>query len=210
MAFTKELLEQIKNVTAKILFQKEKEVEEVAVDFKTEKLKDSEIEIKYSEMAVGSPVFKTSADGDVPAENGDYTTDSGVSFKVVDGLISEIIEAPEAEVEAEDLAKEDVEKPAEEAKPDEPKADNSELLQKIESLEAEIASIKEALDKPKEDSKRDEAFAKLDNDVKALAELFSAIAKIPVEFSKTDNRAETADSKNDALKALADIISMKK
>lgn len=198
----KELLEKIKQVTSEILFHKEKEIE---VNFTTEKLKDSDVSVKYSELVIGSPVFQSSGDGDVAIENGTYVLDSGVSFVTVDGLISEVIEAPEA---VEELAKEDeVEEPAE-AK-EEPKADNSELLQKIEALEAEIASIKEGL-KTKEEPKENEAFTKLDNDVKALAELLSAIAKTPVEFSKIDNSPVAVDSKNDKLKHLADIISMKK
>jgi hypothetical protein len=203
----KELLEKIKQVTNQILFQAE---EKVAENFTAEKLNDSDVEVKYSELAVGQPVFQSSPAGDVPVENGTHVLDSGISFVTVDGLITEVIEAPEA---VEELAKEEdkVEetKADDEVKKDEKLADNSELLQKIEALEAEIASIKEAL-KPKEDSTKDEAFTKLDGEVKALAGLLSAIAKIPVEFSKIDTSAQMQDAKNDRLKALADIISLKK
>jgi hypothetical protein len=199
----KDLLEKIKQVTSQILFSSQAET------FATEKLKDSEEQVKYSELVVGSPVFKSSASGDVALEDGEYILDSGISFKVADGLISEVLEASE---ESEELAEDKDEESKDEAK-DENKeeeklnAGNSELLQKIEALEAELALIKEAL-KP-QDFTKEEAFTKLDNDVKAIAELLNAIAKTPVEFSKSDNRIEATDAKNDRLKHLADIISNK-
>lgn len=200
--FNKELLEKIKKVTNEILFHK-------VADFATEKLKDSEIEIKYSEMVVGGDVFQSSPDGDTPIEDGTHTLDSGVSFVTVDGKITEVIEAPEpAEDEVKEELAEDEKIEEDEAKEELATEPNSELLEKIASLEAEIASIKEAL-QPKEEE-ADEAFTKLQSDVKAIAEVLNAIAKTPAEFSKVDQRNESIDSKNEKLKALADIISPKK
>lgn len=198
--FTKELLEKIKSVTNEILFHK-------AEKFATEKLKDSEDVVKYSELVVGAEVSKSSPDGDTPIEDGTHVLDSGVSFVTVDGKITEVIEAPVEEEVKEELAEEEkeVEEEAKEELAEEP---NQELLEKIASLEAEIASIKEAL-QPKE-KEVDEDFTKLQDDVKAIAELLSAIAKTPAEFSRVDQRNESIDSKNEKLRALADIISPKK
>jgi Mg2+ and Co2+ transporter CorA len=203
--FTKDLLNKIKSVTNEILFGAE--------SFTTEKLKDSEVEVKYGVLEVGADVSMSSPQGDVPVEDGTHVLDSGVSFITVGGKVTEVIEAPataEDEEVKEELAEEETkeEKVEEEVKEDLADDKTAELLAKIEALEAEIALIKDAL-KP-EEPKEDEAFTKLQADVKQIAELLSAIAKTPVEFSKTDNRAESADSKNDKLKAMADIISMKK
>lgn len=203
--FTRELLDKIKSVTNEILFSK------AAENFATEKLKDSEVEVKYSELVVGSDVFVSSPDGDTPIEDGTHILDSGVSFVTADGKITEVIEAPVEDEVKEELAEDEKVDEDEKAKEElaEEVQPNQELLEKIASLEAEIASIKEAL-QPKEENKADEEFSKLKNDVKAIAELLSTIAKTPVEFSKVDNRIESIDSKNEKLRALADIISPKK
>ncbi|RZJ48906.1 MAG: hypothetical protein EOO44_19315 [Flavobacterium sp.] len=201
--FNKELLEKIKSVTKQIFGTE---------NFATEKLKDSEVEVKYSELIVGAQVTQSSPDGDTPVDDGTHILDSGISFTTVDGKITEVIEAPEEVEEVkEELAEEEKveETKEEEVKEELATEDNSELLEKIASLEAEIASIKEALSQPKE-KEVDEAFTKLENDVKAIAEVLNLLAKTPAEFSKVDNRIESIDSKNEKLKALADIISLKK
>lgn len=195
--FTKDLINKIKAVTKEIFG---------AENFASEKLKDSEVEVKYSELVVGAEVSQSSPDGDTPIEDGTHILDSGISFITVAGVITEIIEAPAEEEVKEELAEEKVEEePEEEKAKEELASDNSELLEKIASLEAEIASIKEAL-QPKEN----EEFTKLQNDVKGIAEVLNLLAKMPAEFSKVDNRNESIDSKNEKLKALADIISLKK
>lgn len=199
--FTKELLEKIKSVTNEILFHR-------AEKFATEKLKDSEDVVKYSELVVGAEVSKSSPDGDTPIEDGTHVLDSGVSFATVDGKITEVIEAPVEEEVKEELAEEEKEVEEDKAKEELAEEPNQELLEKIAALEAEIASIKEAL-QPKE-KEVDEDFTKLQDDVKAIAELLSAIAKTPAEFSRVDQRNESIDSKNEKLKALAEIISTKK
>ena len=195
----KELLDKIKKVTNEILFRSQPEV------FKTEKLKDSEVEVKYSELKVGEPVFQSSADGDVAIDNGTYVTDSGVSFTTVDGVITEVLEAQEEEL-AEEVKEEEA--PAEEEKSEEELAtEDSEVLQKLAALEQEIADIKAELGKPKEDNTAE--FSTLKSDVTAIAELLNAIAKTPAQFSQVDQRNESIDSKMDRLKHLANIISLK-
>lgn len=197
--FTKDLINKIKAVTKEIFG---------AENFASEKLKDSEVEVKYSELIVGAEVSQSSPDGDTPIEDGTHVLDSGISFITVAGVITEIIEAPAEEEVKEELAEEEKveEKPEDEEKAkEELAADNTELLEKIASLEAEIASIKEAL-QPKEN----EEFTKLQNDVKGIAEVLNLLAKMPAEFSKVDQRNESIDSKNDRLKEMASIISQKK
>jgi hypothetical protein len=202
--FSKELLNKIADVTKQILFHSDKPVE-----FKSEKLKDSETEIKYSELAVGSEVSISSAAGDEVAPDGQYDTDSGVSFIVVEGKISEIVTNPEPEVKPEELAVEEPAKEAEAEKEEEP-AKESELEQKIAELQDQLAALQAELEEEKsKESVSPSEFSTLKNDVLAIAELLSAIAKTPAEFSKTDERAEAQDSKNDRLRELAGIISKK-
>lgn len=202
----KELLQKIAKVTNEILFHSN------AVDFKSEKLKDSEQEVKYSELAVGSDVSISSAAGDEVAPDGQYDTDSGVSFVVVDGKISEILSNPEPEVE-EELA---VEEPAKEDEKEKEKEEElstdkeSELESKIAELQDQLAALQAELQAEKEkESVSPTEFSGLKKDVLAITELLSAIGKTPAEFSKTDERAEALDSKNDRLKSLASIISKK-
>ena len=210
----KELLQKIKQVTNEILFQSEEKP--VLENFKTEKQKDSEVEVKYSELAVGSEVYISSASGDELASAGQYDLDSGVSFIVgEDGKISEVLAGePEPEVEEElaEPAKEDEPK-EEEAPAEEPTDKVSELKEKIAELQSQLAELESAFKTETEkESVSPSKFSALEKDVKSLAELLSAIAATPSEFSKTDDRAESTDSKNeknDRLKHLADIISQK-
>lgn len=199
----KELLDKIRQVTNEILFH-----QEVAEAFQTAKLKDSEKEVKYSSLEIGSDVYVSSGTGDQPAADGTYELDNGDSFTVVEGKISEVIagekpeeEAPE-EVAVEAAASEEA-KPEEEAAPAE-----KELKEKIAALEAELAELKSALDQEKQ--AKSSEFSKLEGDVKAIAELLKAIAGTPSEFSRTDNRVEASDSKNERLQNLASIISKSK
>lgn len=197
----KELIEKIKQVTKEILFQSE-----VAETFQTAKLKDSEKEVKYNSLEVGSDVFISGSDGDEIAPDETYNLDNGVSFIVVEGKISEVVAGESEEEVEEELAVEEAVK-EDEAKPED-EVENStedELKEKIAALEAELADLKSAL----ESQVKSEDFSKLQNDVKAVAELLAAIANTPSEFSRTDNRIEASDSKNERLNNLASIISKK-
>jgi hypothetical protein len=201
----KDLLNKIKAVTDAILFQSEVKEPE-AIVFASEKLKDSEQEVKYSELAVGSDVFISGANGDEPATDGEYVLDSGISFKVLDGKISEVVEAPvEEEVAPEELAVEEPEV-ADEVAPEAKPADD-ESKQKIAELEAKIAELEAQL-KKQNDFSVDE-FSTLKNDVKSMAEILKALANTPAEFSQTDSRAEANDFKTEKLNYLASIISNK-
>lgn len=192
----KELLDKIRQVTNEILFHSE-----VAETFQTAKLKDGEQEVKYSSLEVGSDVYVSSGTGDEKAVDGTYVLDNGDSFIVKDGKISEVV----AGEKPEELAVEEAVKP-EEVKPDAPA--EKELKEKIAALEAELADLKSALETEKQ-AKTGE-FSKLEGDVKAIAELLKAIAGTPAEFSRTDNRVEASDSKNERLKYVASIISKSK
>lgn len=207
----KELLQKIKQVTNEILFHQEKPVLE---NFKTEKLKDSETEVKYSELAVGNEVYISSSTGDELATAGQYDTDTASFIVGEDGKISEVKAGePEPDVEEElaEPAKED--EPKDDAPAEQPTDKQSELEAKIAELQSQLAELESALEKEKgKESVSPSEFSALQNDVKNIAELLSAIANTPSEFSKTDERPEATDSKNeknDRLKHLADIISQK-
>jgi len=155
--------------------------------FKNEKLKDSDATIEYAELVVGADVFTSSSTGSVPAADGKYTTDSGASFEVKEGKISEIYETPAEEVVVEEDAPVAEEKPADK---------EAELLKEIEDLKEEIKKLKgdfSALP-TKED------LAKFQSELK---EEFKKLENIPTEFSKTDARVELEDTVEDKFKALA-------
>ncbi len=197
----KELIEKIKQVTKEILFQSE-----VAETFQTAKLKVSEKEVKYNSLEVGSDVFISGSNGDEIAPDETYNLDNGVSFIVVEGKISEVVAGESEEEVEEELAVEEAVEETE-AKPEDEvvTATEDELKEKIAALEAELADLKSAL----ESQVKSEDFSKLQNDVKSVAELLAAIANTPSEFSRTDNRIEASDSKNERLNNLASIISKK-
>lgn len=77
---------------------KEQLNEEVAIEFEDVTLEDGTI-AKHG--GVGTALMFVTADGEIAAEDGSYTTDAGVVITVVDGLISEITEVPAAPIENE-------------------------------------------------------------------------------------------------------------
>lgn len=177
----------------KDLITKLNKVLNFSTQFKSEKLKDSDATIEYAELVVGADVYTSSSAGSVPAADGKYTTDSGASFEVKEGKISEILETPAEEVVVEEALAVEEDAPVAEEKPADKEA---ELLKEIEDLKEEIKKLKgdfSALP-TKED------LAKFQSELK---EEFKKLENIPTEFSKTDTRVELEDTVEDKFKALA-------
>lgn len=170
--------------------------------FVTQKIKDSEQSLEYSELVVDAEVFISTASGSEVAPNGDYILADGSEIKVADGKISEVVKqaAEEIDVEpAQELATEEEDKKEEDA----PVADESkeaELQAKIDELTAELEKLKAGFS----------AFptkADLEKFQSDLTAELKKLENIPAEFSKVDNRVELQDSTEDRFKVLARALS---
>lgn len=129
----------------------------VVVDGKVSEIKDPEAEVEPAteemgkvstdkgdllydgeeDLKEGDAVFVEKGGENVPAEDGDYTTEDGKVIKVVDGKVASIID-PAAEVapEMEGETQEEI---------DALKSENESLKAENESLKAEIEKLKNAL-----------------------------------------------------------------
>mgnify|MGYP004442530545 CR=1 FL=1 len=103
------------------------------------------------DLKVGDTVFDENGN---PLSDGDYLTEDGKTIKVVDGVVSEIVD-PEAEVEPneEKLAcggkkkkkMEEITEPVETPTPEETPAPEVDVVAEIESLKSQIEEIKKIL-----------------------------------------------------------------
>lgn len=116
--------------------------EEVSVEFAEATLTDGTIVKWEGELMVGTALFVSTAEGDIPAPDGTHEVEGGKLITTAAGLVTEIVE-PETEVEVQmnefDSAIESVN-----ARVDEKLA---ELSAKIEALAAEKAKVHEAMSK---------------------------------------------------------------
>ena len=154
-----------------------------------------------------------------------YTeSDMKVSEKVIGGKVEFILPdgelAPvEAAVTVEDeIPTEEVETPAEDATPteevpEEPKEDPRipEMEAKITELESKLSEVFDILKgqsmaQATEMEAQTQAIEAFSATVKELNEKISILAKVPVQFSKTNNTQSAEESKADKLSVLAGII----
>jgi len=81
-----------------------------AVEFATAKTLDGELTLKFDELAAGKEIFLVDSEGnEVKAPTGEYVLEDKKVVKVEDGVIAEVKEASdvEVEVEAEDIVTEE-------------------------------------------------------------------------------------------------------
>lgn len=81
-----------------------------AVEFATAKTLDGELTLKFDELAAGKEIFLVDSEGnEVKAPTGEYVLEDKKVVKVEDGVIAEVKEATdvEVEVEAEDVIEEE-------------------------------------------------------------------------------------------------------
>ncbi len=187
----------------------------------------TESDMKVSDKVIGGKVEFILPDGELaPVEDGEYDFD-GFVFTCKDGQITAIQgqdapaeEAPvEAAVSAEDeIPTEEVETPAEDATPteevpEEPKEDPRipEMEAKITELESKLSEVLDILKgqsmaQATEMEAQTQAIEAFSATVKELNEKISILAKVPVQFSKTNNTQSAEESKADKLSVLAGII----
>jgi outer membrane murein-binding lipoprotein Lpp len=177
-------------------------------------------QIKISDKAVGGKVEMIQADGSLgPVEDGDYVMDDGFSFTIKDGQIASIVgeDAPEVvdvveEVEAGEEKKEDEEEKMEEPVVEEPvqsEEDNkvAELEAKVAELESKIDSILNSMEMMKsEKDEAKEAIQEFNKQVAQLNDNIKTLAKVPVEFSKTNKTPLAEESKMEKINDLATIF----
>ena len=127
----------------------------------TEVTTDKGVLICDGEMVVGKEVFLIDADGEyVSAPNGDYIAGE-ITYKVMDGVISEIVE---------------------------PEVEEPEVVEPEENLEVEPAV--EPVEEPTEPQITIEDVTKLINDlVNVVSNLDIRISKLETEFSKIINES---------------------
>jgi hypothetical protein len=162
----------------------------------------TDAELKISEKAIGGKVEIIAADGSLEvAADGDYTMEDGTTFKVKDGVITELNGEKEAPVMEDEQAEEDT--------PAEPeKDDTAELKAQVEALQQETSDLKQAIEDIKASmseqySKEDaDKFSKQLND---LTDAFKALLITPIEFSKTTTSTVVKDSKEDKLKEMTRV-----
>ena len=175
----------------------------------------SDGELKISDKAVGGKVETIQADGSLaPAEDGDYVMDNGFSFTVKDGVITAIV-GEEAPVEAaapaseagEDPAEEATESPADEATEDQADAAIAEMQKKIDDLSARLDALEKA--NTQMAAEKIESAAAIESFTKTVKELndnITTLAKVPVEFAKTNKSAVVEESKEEKLLGIARLL----
>lgn len=112
-----------------------------AVEFATAKTLDGQLTLKFDELSAGKEIFLVDNEGnEVKAPTGEYVLEDKKVVKVEDGIIAEVKEASdvEVEVEAEDVVEEEV---VEEMKDKEKMAELTPAL--VEELIKQIAAVVE-------------------------------------------------------------------
>lgn len=184
----------------------------------------SDSELKVSAKEVGGKVEKVAADGSLePAEDGDYVMTDGFSFTVKDGQIVSIVGQEEQPVEevaaeetpAEDLSEVQVEVPAEESSDETPAEDLPEsnpemdaMKQQVAKMEERLSAIEEMLNQMMMQKESDnQAIEQFNKTVAELNDNIKTLAKVPVEFSKTNKTPKAEEVKQDKMIELANIFS---
>ena len=97
---TKDLIQEVRDLMSKFKFNNEEVKMESAV------LTDGTV-IKWDgTLAVGTAILVETAEGDIPAPNSTHEVEGGMLVTTVDGIVTEIVEPAESEVEIEIEAKE--------------------------------------------------------------------------------------------------------
>jgi hypothetical protein len=172
----------------------------VAETFKTMKVKDTDTILEFPSLEKGSPVSISSAEGSVPASDGEYVLEDDTLMSVRDGVIADFVLPVEAPVEDEVLAEE---APKEAESVDAPAEDTkvAELEERVKQLEELIKGLptNEALSAFKTDVE------KVAEDIDSKIELLS---KVPTELSN-DRRVEVKENELDKYTKLAEMYSKK-
>lgn len=194
----------------------------------------SDGQVKVSQKEVGGKVEMIEADGTLsPAPDGDYQMEDGSTLVVVGGVITEIKseEKPaeiETETKSEDKEEEMVEEvieeevPVEEVIEEEAPVEESkvaELESKVAELEAKVDEmakamelmISEMMSKEVEKVKEETSMAiqEFNKQMLEINQNIKTLAKVPVQFSKTDNRPSVQDDKQEKMIALVNILNKK-
>ena len=174
----------------------------------------SNSEIKVSSMEVGGKVELINPDGSLTdAPDGDYVMEDGSAFTVKDGMISSIVGQDQSvqvvnqeEVSTEELSVTDqapVEEPVqpvEDSKVSELEIKVSELEQKVNDLISSMESMQS------EKMESEKVINQFNEQVSLLNKNITELAKVPVEFSKTNKSVTVEESREDKLSVLATII----
>jgi hypothetical protein len=195
----KEVAEAIKNLTAAL-------AEEVSAK------EYAETEVKISEKAVGGKVELIDGDGNLaPVPDGDMKVsgDDNV-YTVKDGQISAI----NGEVPSEEAPKEEPPvEAAEDAPAEEAPADETKPNEEIDALKADVEALKAAIAEMQNMiasfASKDEV-ASFNSQLENLNQTLKAVAKMPVEFSKTNNNTVVKESDKQSQKKLKELFSFKK
>lgn len=184
-------------------------------------------ELHISDKSVGGKVEAIQADGSLtPVEDGEYVMDNGFAFVVKDGMIESIItedanEPASAETPSEDKAEVKaadapvsgdttdvpVESPAEEAAPEDVSNDVLELEARVTALEeklTECLSMMESMNMQKAESLA--AIEAFNKEVTQLNSNIQTLAKVPVEFSKTNKANVVEESKEEKMMDIARLL----
>ena len=178
----------------------------------------SESEIKISQQEVGGKVELINADGTLsPAADGEYEMEDGFKFTVKDGQITAIDgqEAPaesetkekDAPVEAAEETKTDA--PAEETPADDKPNEVADLKAFVETLAgtvADLAAQVESLKGSTEVAATKQDVAEFNKEVTELHETIKKLAKVPVEFSKTNMNNRVRDDYDEKVKNLQSMF----
>jgi hypothetical protein len=161
----------------------ELEVEEKQeVKFATATLESGqEIQTEAESFAVGASVFVVNDEGEqIPLPDGDYTLADGSMLVVAEGAITEVKEAEEPAVEAEEDKEEEMS--------EEPKAEEVEASSEVLTREDVAGMIAEAIEATKAEfsSQIEERDAKITELSKQAASSISRAPKAPKKVEKVD------------------------
>ncbi|MGF7075341.1 hypothetical protein [Mucilaginibacter sp. 3215] len=178
--------------------------------FEAVKVKDSDTMIEYSELKEGADVTQSTSNGSVPAANGDYQLVNGAEITVKDGKIDKITKEPDAPVEADKPAEEDLAKKADvpqkdvpvegspeeeatETPADEAKEDDATqaLTERISTLEDAVKNILQVISE-----------APTKEDVQSFNSIIETLSKVPTQLS-ADTRVEIKESELDMYKRIS-------
>jgi len=224
----KEAIEAIKNNTKLLSFLFKSE--EVKVEkFEAVKVKDGDqlVEVQ-GELAPGTQVITSSANGSATAPDGQYDLEDGSSFIVKDGVVSEVLSEASNSNDNDDFDSEDKsDEDMADAVPsdDDSKADSEDadaddkeaeadaantagiqaLTEKVTELVNAVNAINQALE-----GKADKAdMSKMAEAFTSINKAFEVLAETPQEFSKVDNSNLYKDSKVKQMEAFVSALTKK-
>ncbi|RZK45904.1 MAG: hypothetical protein EOO97_00275 [Pedobacter sp.] len=174
----------------------------------------TDAELKISQREVGGVVELIDGEGNLSqAPDGEYTMEDGFQFTVKDGQIEAIAgedkpaeEAPADEVKAEDVPTEDA--PAEDVAAD-PNKEVEDLKAQVADLEAKLTALigeVEAIKASTEVAATKEDVAEYSKAVTELNSTIQKLAKVPVQFAKTNQTNEVKDQQEQRKSDLAVIL----